>query len=294
MKSLTITDRILLPLFRAFPPTDIIFKDAGGRPEGEYQDELNVPFGRYFGLGDELFQGRDVLDLGCGYGGRAVRFLQLGARSVVGVEVEEEKILSAREFARQSATADRSTFLVGVGEDLPVADSSVDLIIMNDVMEHVIDPSKVLDEIYRVLKPKGRAAIVFPPYYDIISGSHLHGYATSLPGLNLLFSSTALKSATRHLLEQKGVEYRRYLRDVPTDKLWNMNGLTVRGFLDLLRPRRFGILKLVLQGHRDYRFMGQRGFRKALSWPFVVAAQLPFVREAFCNRVCVLLSKDQC
>jgi len=292
MKQPSIQDRFLLFLFRSFPPTETIFKEAAGRAQTEYGDEVATPFNRYFGRGSELLRGLDILDLGCGFGGRAVRFIEAGARSVIGVEVEEEKITAARRFAAERGIAEKSQFLVGVGEDLPLPAACVDLVLMNDVMEHVIKPHKVLDEVYRVLRPNGRAAIVFPPYYDVIAGSHLHGYATRLPGLNLLFSTKALKSAATLLLEEQGIDFRRYLREVPSDKLWNQNGLTIRQFLRLLHERPFHIDLLLFLGHRDYRFRGYRGLRKLFSLPFVVAANLPVIREAFCDRVCALLQKE--
>lgn len=46
-------------------------------------------------------------------------------------------------------------YLPGAAEDLPVADGSVDVVVMNQVLEHVVDPVKVVAEARRVLKPGG-------------------------------------------------------------------------------------------------------------------------------------------
>ncbi len=43
----------------------------------------------------------------------------------------------------------------GVGENLPVASASVDLIVSLQVLEHVQNPKRVIEEAYRVLKPGG-------------------------------------------------------------------------------------------------------------------------------------------
>jgi len=47
----------------------------------------------------------------------------------------------------------------GDGHALPFPKHSFDIVICNEVLEHVVDPRKVLQEIKRVLKPNGHAII---------------------------------------------------------------------------------------------------------------------------------------
>lgn len=286
------SDPLLLTIFECFPPRATIFKDSAPRPEEEFELETTRPFHRWFGLGaDELFGGRDVLDLGSGFGGSAVWFERYGARSVVGVEIEEDKVSRAAEFAR-GAGARNVAFVLGRGEALPFAAESFDLITMYDVLEHVVSPRATVDECWRVLRPRGRLATVFPPYYDVLAGSHLHGYATRVPGLNLVFTTRQLRSACKKLLEKQGVQYERHLRAEPTDKLWNQNGLTVRGFLRTVAGTDFRIEELRLLGHRDPRMQDeQRPAWRAFYGLLAGAAQLPVLGEAVCSRVCALLEK---
>ena len=286
------SDPLLLAVFEHFPPRATIFKDSPGRPEEEFELETTRPFHHWFGLAaDELFGGRDVLDLGSGFGGSAVWFERYGARSVVGVEVEEDKVAHAAEFASRVG-AENVAFVRGRGEALPFAADSFDLITMYDVLEHVVSPRATLDECWRVLRPGGLLATVFPPYYDILGGSHLHGYATRVPGLNLVFTTRQLRSACEKLLRRQGIDYERYLRAEPTDKLWNQNGLTVEGCLRMVAATDFRVQEFRLLGHRDprVRYEGRRGRRacyQLLAW----AAQVLWLREAVCSRVCALLEK---
>ena len=48
------------------------------------------------------------------------------------------------------------------GENIPFEDNYFDFIICTEVLEHCTNPSKLISEIYRVLKAKGRALITVP------------------------------------------------------------------------------------------------------------------------------------
>ena len=289
-------ERLLVWLFRRFPPKETIFRDSAPRPLAEYEDEVRFAFPRYFGRDTSLFAGKDILDLGSGFGGRPVCFLECGARSVTGVETSDELVEHARRFA-EARNAVGATFVKGFGEDLPVSDESFDLITMNDVLEHVIDPGEVLGECWRVLRPGGRVAAVFPPYYDVTAGSHLHGYATRLPGLNLLFPSRTLKRAARRHLEDRGIEYKRYLREVLSDKLWNVNGLTAHGFRRIVKSSPFAAEQIWYLGHLDHRLAAENGWprlwKRAIFALAELPAQIPGIQEVACVRVCAVIRKPK-
>lgn len=88
-----IAERILLATFERFPPRELIFKASEGRAESEYDNECRMPFCRFFAQGPAMFVDKDVLDIGCGFGGRPVRYLEYGAHSVTGLEISQERWL---------------------------------------------------------------------------------------------------------------------------------------------------------------------------------------------------------
>jgi arsenite methyltransferase len=108
----------------------------------------------------ELSEGEVVLDLGSG-GGIDVL---LSARRVgatgkaFGLDMTDEMLELARDNARKSC-ATNVEFLKGYIEDVPLSDSTVDVIISNCVINLSTDKSKVVSEMYRVLKPGGRIGI---------------------------------------------------------------------------------------------------------------------------------------
>jgi SAM-dependent methyltransferase len=288
--------RLLLRIFQSFPAKNLIFKAPEGRPELEYEQECDFPYYNWFGMGPEMFAGKDVLDLGCGFGGRTVKFREYGATSVTGLEISNTLVETARAYADRRGLAEQVRFLVGYGERIPAEEDSFDQIVMFDVMEHVVSPRAVLRECMRVLRPGGTLATVFPPYYHPRAGSHLSGYATSLPGLNLLFPSQSLRRAAKISLDERGMDYRPFVREIPSDKLWNINGLTVRRFKALVDEMGWQTRTVRYISDFDHRVSGHASRLMRLrklpwAWFFEAPAQVPLLQELLCLRVCALLSK---
>ena len=108
----------------------------------------------------DLKEGETVLDLGCGAGFDVfIASEKVGSKGkVIGVDMTPEMIDKARNIAKKRSI-DNVDFRLGEIENLPVADKSVDVIISNCVINLSVDKKRVYQEIYRVLKSKGRIAI---------------------------------------------------------------------------------------------------------------------------------------
>jgi SAM-dependent methyltransferase len=99
--------------------------------------------------------GRRVLDAGCGEG-YGTAMLAGVAEHAVGVDLDAATIDHARR------TYPSATFIAGNLTDLPLGDASVDLIVGFQVIEHLWDIPRCLDEVVRVLRPGGEFLCATP------------------------------------------------------------------------------------------------------------------------------------
>jgi len=97
--------------------------------------------------------GRRVLDVGCGVGMYTSAFRKAAA-NVFGIEVEFARAVEALGHAHGIAQ--------GVGESLPFADASFDVVFSHEVLEHVADDARCAREMVRVTRPGGRMVIFVP------------------------------------------------------------------------------------------------------------------------------------
>jgi SAM-dependent methyltransferase len=105
-----------------------------------------------------------VLDVGSGVGSFVVACRR---RGMLAFGIEPDRIgrggsLTSIQIARRRI--EEQVFAVGFGEHLPFADASFDLVVLNQVMEHVADQRAVLNEAIRVLKAGGAAYVACPNY----------------------------------------------------------------------------------------------------------------------------------
>jgi len=117
-------------------------------------------------ISDYCAQHMRVLDMGCGNGGVAVAGALRGHR-VTAVDIDVGSV--ARTLARAEAWGVHVDALQGDASFLGLPDESFDLVVMNDIIEHVEDPDSAVDEARRVLRPGGLAYIHAPQRWSPVS-----------------------------------------------------------------------------------------------------------------------------
>ncbi len=98
--------------------------------------------------------GQRVLDLGCGVGEYVRAFERRGA-TALGCDIELPRLREARERGAPNIVA-------AAGEALPFRTGSLDVVVLNEVIEHVSNDRATMREVGRVLAPGGTCVIFAP------------------------------------------------------------------------------------------------------------------------------------
>lgn len=98
---------------------------------------------------------QDILDLGCGEGITLERLIKnFPGRNIQGIDVMPENVAICESLHLPAR--------LGNVYHLDCRDSSQDVVLFLEVLEHLSEPETALREIQRILRPGGRALILFP------------------------------------------------------------------------------------------------------------------------------------
>jgi SAM-dependent methyltransferase len=111
----------------------------------------------------ELSSGKTLLDIACGSGGPALRIAAKTGCSLVGIDLHEQAISTARVLAQKQGLGDRAEFQVAnASKHLPFPDAHFDAITCIDAINHLPERPRVLSDWARILKPGGRLLFTDP------------------------------------------------------------------------------------------------------------------------------------
>ena len=102
------------------------------------------------------FQGKHVLDIGCGAGGITVSLVnEFGAGHVTGIDVEIPVVEAARHSVETAGLLDEIEIKLVSPGPFTFADESFDIVFSKDSIIHIADKEALAQQAYRVLKPGG-------------------------------------------------------------------------------------------------------------------------------------------
>jgi SAM-dependent methyltransferase len=108
-------------------------------------------------IGFDRYEGKRLLEVGFGTGTDLLQFARGGAH-VTGVDLTPRSIeIARRRFEVYGLTGE---FAIGDGESLSFPDSSFDVVYSFGVLHHTPDTARAVHEIYRILKPGGKAIVM--------------------------------------------------------------------------------------------------------------------------------------
>lgn len=239
--------------------------------------------------------GLNILDIGTGLGGKLPFYIDCGAVSVTGIDLNPQSLRIASMHIHELGLADKVSLLRCDAAKLPFPDDHFEAIVSINVFEHIARLEEAVRETYRVLKPGGLVFLHLPPYYSPW-GPHLENWI-HYPWPHLLFSDqTLLRVAAREDakrgLNDQFVQAARIDWEASGGRIPDVNRVTLRRFRQMVRQAGFTIkqLKLLPVGYDAFQ-TSNASFRRAGIQLLNLGAQLPLLQEVLVTKMVYVLSK---
>lgn len=141
-------------------------------------------------------KGDKILDAGCGRGDFTKGFKDLDLRAY-GLDIEDAKSELLKGIEVKYADIEKDKF--------PFASNTLDFVFSKSVIEHLKIPDNFIKEIYRVLKPGGRAIIMTPDWQSqmkIFYNDYTHVHPYTKIGLESLLKIFGFKDVSSEIFYQ--------------------------------------------------------------------------------------------
>jgi SAM-dependent methyltransferase len=200
-------------------------------------------------------RGRQVVDLGCGYGWFCRWAREQGAASVLGIDVSEKMLTRARTGTPDAAIR----YCRADMEHLDLPEASFDLAYSSLALHYIADLADLLAAVHRALVAGGR--LVFSAEHPIFTAPTNPGWAVAASGA-------------------KTWPIDSYLNEGPRRTDWLTSGVikqhrTVAGYVDLLLRAGFALTHLEEWGPTDEQIAAEPGLADERQRPpfLIVAAR---------------------
>jgi SAM-dependent methyltransferase len=192
---------------------------------------------KWYGAEFELiFNLRVFCDFGCGGGYVPLQAAELGATKAYGVDIYPAKFAGSQQRANERGLPVQ---YVTAAEQIQAG--SVDIVLSQNSFEHFQDPERILDDIYRMMKPGGTFFCHFGPPWKHPFGVHNY-FMVRWPWMHLMYS------------EERFMRWRPYFRPHENNQgktRWHHTGLncmTIKRFEELAAQSGFEMRSLKLHG----------------------------------------------
>lgn len=225
-----------------------------------------------------------ILDLGCGEG--VFARISFGKGKIdVGLDIDKK---SAR-LAEKSGSYQK--VVVAKGSKIPYPDNYFKTVVSNSVLEHIEDLDAVFNEVYRVLKKKGRFIFIVPDK----STAEYFFYAKFLEKINLKVLANMYIKLKNKLFRYAHLENKKFWEEISHRggfRIKKVVGLvspeTVR-FIDLFSP--FALPDYVLRRIFHRSFIFRPDFMAKIITPFILP-HLKSVKDSQATGWCFELVKE--
>ena len=162
-----------------------------------YFDKLAGKFGRHYVPGRswkalaegllKILNFKVVADLGAGEGTLS-QLLAQRARQVIAIDHSKKMVAFGKKLASENGLPNLE-YRLGDIEAPPIDDNSIDLAFLSQALHHATNPARALQEVHRILKPRGRLVILdllqhsFDKARELYADTHLGFAEVEIAGL---------------------------------------------------------------------------------------------------------------
>jgi cyclopropane fatty-acyl-phospholipid synthase-like methyltransferase len=164
-----------------------------------------------------------ILDVGCGVGGSTRRLADDVGCRVTGVDLSEEYIDAAERLTQLFNMQDRATFIAASALDMPFDDATFDGAWSIQMNMNIEDKPGWLKEVFRVLKPGGRAVL-----YELCAHTNSPVHYPTPWAQDGSMSFLAVPDEFRDIISAAGFEIDAWTDKTPLAKI---------AFADMTEPR---------------------------------------------------------
>jgi 2-polyprenyl-3-methyl-5-hydroxy-6-metoxy-1,4-benzoquinol methylase len=237
-----------------------------------FNAEKNVKNPIFFDRFPEIkFDGLKVMDLGCGHGALSIDLALKGAKEVIGIDLNADRVNFANENLKfnYADLIDRITFKCIDLEELD--DNYFDIIISKASFEHILDLDILLIKMKNKLKLGGKIITGFGPLYNSPWGDH-NRLRHKLPWLHVIYGEKFFIKKISKIRKDK----------IESIYDLGLNGYSLKKYISIFNHTE-GLSVI------DFRTNVSNKFTMKL---FDLFTYFPFVREYFTyNIYCVLERK---
>ena len=196
------------------------------------------------------FADKEVLDLGCGFGGRTTWYaVNSGCRSIIGVDIDRYSLSVANRESPRIKAQHPIRFQEIPPSRLPFQDKSFDIVVCDETLEHVADPLTLLRECKRVLRTGGYLCMSIGPLYYSALGAHLYDYI-NFRWPHLFLPKRVIADLVRSLPEKR----HKFTHDRAIETFLTLNKFTPGKYRRVFSQ--LGMRQLHMEHYRDNRLLG--------------------------------------